>query len=185
MDQSFVNDLNQSMDLSFNNDLNRSFDDTDYVELKNKLSAIEHVDFKSDIFDVIGNYSKEAAIVYPLTVLCEFVEALVTSPESSMYNSPHIPENEKRDWMKEVGAFEVPKTLVDDFINVYNMTCGDDYKMTSDEFNMIVVEQTNNLLDYVFSILVRCSLHKFELDNIYNCEIIIQPHYKKYIITLS
>jgi hypothetical protein len=193
MDQSFVNDLNQnvgqsidqSMDLSFNNDLNRSFDDTDYVELKNKLSSIEHVDFKSDIFDVIGNYSKEAAIVYPLTVLCEFVESLVTSPESSMYNSPHIPENEKREWMKEVGAFEVPKTLVDDFINVYNMTCGDDYKMTSDEFNMIVVEQTENLFDYVFSILARCSLHKFELDNIYNCVWMIQPHYKKYIITLA
>lgn len=166
--------------------IEQSFDDTDYIELKNKL---EHEEFKLEtsikMYDTIAEHSKEAAIIYPLTALCEFVEALVTSPESSMYNSPHIPVEEKREWMKEVGAFEVPKKLVDDFINVYNMTCGDDYRMTSDEFNMIVVEQTENLLDYVFSILVRCSLHKFELDNIYNCVIPVQPHYKKYIITLA
>ena len=191
--QAIDNVLNQSMCLSSDDDLNQdvgqSFDDTDYIELKNKLSSIEHVGFKSEIeekiYDVIAEHSKEAAIVYPLTALCEFVEALVTSPESSMYNSHHIPENEKREWMKEVGAFEVPKKLVDDFISVYNITSGDDFKMTSDEFNMIVVEHTENLLDYVFSILVRCSLHKFELDNIYNCVIPVQPHYKKYIITLG
>lgn len=175
--QSFDDTLNQSMDLSF--------DCTNYLELKNRL---EHEQFKLEtsikMYDTIAEHSKEAAIIYPLTALCEFVEALVTSPESSMYNSPHIRVEEKHEWMKEVGAFEVPKTLVDDFINVYNMTSGDDFQMSSDEFNMIVVEQTENLLDYVFSILVRCSLHKFELDNIYNCVIPVQPHYKKYIITL-
>ena len=188
-----VNYLNQDVGQLINESIIQSdddtSDDTDYILLKNKLSPIQQIKFKSEIeetiFDIISANSKEASIIYPLTALCEFVEALITNPTKSMYNSSKIPQEEKHEWTQTVGSIEVPKKIVDDFITNYNLICLDDYRMTSDEFHMIVVEQTNNLLDYVFAILARCSLHKFELDHIYDCEIPVKPQFKKYIITLA
>lgn len=193
LNQDVGQSIDQSSDKDTENYLNQSSDDTsddiDYIMLKNKLSPIQQIKTKSEIeetiFDIISTNSKEASIIYPLTALCEFVEALITNPCKSMYNSSKIPQEEKHEWTKTIGSIEVPKKIVDDFITNYNLICNDNYRMTSDEFHMIVVDQTNNLLDYVFAILARCSLHKFELDHIYNCVIPVQSQFKKYIITLA
>lgn len=165
----------------------------DFCDLKESIELNQMTELmeESHIFTIMKVIHKQLPKKYetlkvPLDKLCKYIYETITNSDKSIYNRSDIPERDKKEWTKKVCSCEIPKNILDLCINAYNNVCESKYKMNSNEFNMIIIEDSKNVLDYVLSIFANCSQEVFELDVYFkDCIIPVEPAFNKVSITVS
>lgn len=139
------------------------------------------------IMDVIHDClpDKYDAVKSPLDNFCDYIYRTITDPNKTIYNHTDVPEKDKKEWTKKVCACEIPQCFLDMCIHPYNEECEDKFRMKSDNFNMIILENSKNLLDYVLYIFANCAQEDFELDAYFKDKVIpVEPVFNKVVITI-
>ena len=164
-----------------------------FCDLKESIEVHQMIELleESHVFTIMKVIHKQLpekyeALKSPLDNLCSYIYETITNSDNSIYNRSDVPEKDKKEWTKKVCSCEIPKYILDLCINQYNRVCEEKFKMKSDNFSMIIIEDSKNLLDYVLTVFANCAVEDFELDVYFKNEIIpVEPVFNKVSITVG